>query len=135
MFTAFPLPVILPSSWIRSSVFLAHPYLLANQNFFREFLTCCCCSLIRSAPFNPQFATCRPTDRQILRAGLTRQVEVWLAIGLQSVTQAIGGHNPLLSCLRHTCANRVSIIEADFGLGTRPMACQLCRVFFKRLCP
>ena len=72
---------------------------------------------------------------EILRAGLTRQVEVWLAIGLQSVTQAIGGHNPLLSCLRHTCANRVSIIEANFGLGTQPMACQLCRVFFKLLCP
>ena len=32
--------------------------------------------------------------RHILRAGLPRQVEVWLAIGLQSVTQAIGGHNP-----------------------------------------
>ena len=44
-------------------------------------------------------------------------------------------HNPLLSCLRHTCANRVSIIEADFGLSTQPMACQLCRVFFKLLCP
>ena len=62
MFTAFPLPVILPSSWIRSSVFLAHPYLLDNQNFFRELPTCCCCSLIRSAPFNPQSATCRPTS-------------------------------------------------------------------------
>ena len=62
MFTAFPLPVILPSSWIRSSVFLTHPYLLDNQNFFRELPTCCCCSLIRSAPFNPQSATCRPTS-------------------------------------------------------------------------
>ena len=73
--------------------------------------------------------------RHILRAGLTRQVEVWLAIGLQSVTQAIGGHNPQpTAILPPSHMRRVSIIEADFGLSTQPMACQLYRVFFKLLC-